>query len=74
MSWKQVVNQLSELSEEELRQLTLDRQLEVLRARHETLGGAYRDACEELTRLRKEHEDCRGRLHAIHVLSKEAAP
>ena len=61
-------------SDEDLRQLSLDRQLTALRSRHETLGGAYRTACEELTRLRKENEDYRARLHAVRVLCEVTAP
>ena len=63
-----------QMSEEELKQLALDQQLTVLRSRHETLGGAYRDACDELLRLRKENEDYRARLHAVRVLCEVVAP
>ncbi len=61
------------LTDEQARILTLENELIVLRSRHETLGGAYRTACEELSRLRKETEDYRGRLHAIHVLCEALA-
>ena len=63
-----------QLSDEELRQLSLEQQLSLLRSRHETLGAAYRGACEELTRLRKENESYRARLQAVRVLCEVPAP
>lgn len=72
------------MTEEQVKLRALDHQLNVLRSRHETLGAAYRDACEELTRLRKnneeltrlrkENEDYRARLHAVRVLCEVPAP
>jgi hypothetical protein len=43
-------------------------ELRVLRQRHETLGVAYRGACEELVKLRKEVEGLKARLGAVRVL------
>lgn len=59
---------------EELRLLSLDNDLRVLRSRHETLGGAYRDACAELERLRKEVEGLKARVAAVRVLCEVSAP
>jgi len=62
------------LTDEQARIRTLENELVVLRSRHETLGGAYRTACEELTLLRKETENYRARLHAVRILCEATAP
>lgn len=62
------------MSPEELQQYAREQQLIGLRSRHETLGAAYREACEELTRLRKENETYRARLHAVPMAGEHPRP
>jgi len=38
------------------------------------LGGAYRAACEELTRLRNENAEYKARLHSVCVLCEAPVP
>lgn len=63
MDWKP-----DTLTEEEHRHRALETQLSALRSKHETLGAAYRDACAELERLRRENENYRARLYAIRLM------
>jgi predicted nucleic acid-binding Zn-ribbon protein len=56
------------LTEEQEKLRTLEHELTSLRSRHETLGGAYRGACAELERLRKEVASYKARLDAVRVL------
>jgi hypothetical protein len=62
------------MTEDQVRISALEQELRVLQTKHATLGEAYRTACEEVTRLRKENEDCRARLHAVHLLCAVSAP
>lgn len=52
----------------------LHNELRVLQSKHDTLGEAYRHACEELMGLRKENADYRARLHAVRVLCETFIP
>lgn len=60
-------------TEEERRHLALEDELSVLRSKHATLGSAYRDACTELERLRRDNENYRARLYAIHLMCEVPA-
>lgn len=56
------------LTEDQAKISSLEHELTTLRLRHEALGSGYRDACQELDRLRKQIESYKTRLAAVRVL------
>lgn len=60
------------LTEEQAKILALQHELNTLRGRHETLGAAYRAACEKLEKQHGELEELKRRLAAISDLCERA--
>jgi hypothetical protein len=67
-------HRVAPVTEEEAKIRALEHELLTLRSKHETLGGAYRGACQELERLREEIRGLKARVGAIQVLCEVAAP
>lgn len=56
------------LTDDQRKIQALERELDLLRSRHDALGAGYRSACEELDQLRKQIEGYKTRMAAVRVL------
>lgn len=62
------------MTDDQKRICALENDLATLQSRYKAIGAGYRDACEELTRLRKQIAEYKARMAAVCFLCEVDPP